>query len=116
MAAAIAGIQPLEFMLRGLGQVNGLILEELKRDKPDAMKIIKLHEKGMGFARDAAPYCHPKFASITHAAQLEGPPLDLRSLNDQQLDVLILRLQRGTRRDADAGVVPEGAAQETGSD
>jgi hypothetical protein len=112
MAAAIAGIEPLEFMLRGLGQVNGLIQEELKQPKPDAMKIIKLHEKGMGFARDAAPYCHPKFASITHTAQLEGPPIDIRSLDDEQLDILILRLQRGSGGDAQPSPLIEGRAEE----
>ena len=112
MAAEIAGIEPLQFMLKGLGFIHAQIVAEGQSEKPNAKTLTKLYETGMGFARDAAPYCHPKLASITHTAQLEGPPIDIRSLDDQQLDVLILRLQRGSGGGAQPSPLIEGRAEE----
>ena len=116
MAAEIAGIEPLQFMLKGLGYIHSRIVMEEQSEKPSARRLERLYDRGMSYARDAAPYCHPKFASITHTAQLEGPPIDIRSLDDQQLDVLILRLQRGSRPAAVDSTVIEGSAEKPGSD
>jgi hypothetical protein len=102
-------------MLRGLGFIYSRILLEEQSERPSTRRLEKLYDRGMGYARDAAPYCHGKFATINHTAQLEGPPLDLRTLNDQQLDILILRLQRGTRPIID-GDGAEVAEEEPGSD
>jgi hypothetical protein len=116
LAARLAGIEPLAFMLKGLGFIHAEIIIEEQSDRPNKNVLTKLYDRGMGYARDAAPYCHGKFATINHTAQLEGPPLDLRSLNDEQLDILILRLQRGTQRPIIDGTVAEGGTQEPGSD
>jgi hypothetical protein len=112
LAARLAGLEPLQFMLKGLGFVHGRIVLEEQSDKPSTRRLERLYDRGMSYARDAAPYCHGKLATINHTAQLEGPPLDLRALNDQQLDILILRLQRGTRRPIIDGAVAEVTEEE----
>ena len=112
MAAEIAGIEPLQFMLKGLGYIRSRIVMEEQSEKPSARRLERLYDRGMSYARDAAPYCHPKFAAITHTAQLEGPPIDIRSLDDEQLDILILRLQRGSGGGAQPSPLIEGRAQE----
>jgi hypothetical protein len=111
LAAKLAGIDPLTFMLKGLGFIhNQIVIEETGEAR--LATLTELYDRGMDYARDAAPYCHGKFATINHTAQLEGPPLDLRALNDQQLDILILRLQRGTRRPIIDGAVAEVTEEE----
>ena len=116
LAARLAGIEPLPFLLRALGYCYSNILIEEAREKPSTRRLDRLYDRGVGYARDAAPYCHGKLATITNVAQLEGPPLDLRTLNDQQLDILILRLQRGTRRPIIDGAVAEVTEEEPRSD
>jgi hypothetical protein len=105
-------IEPLQFMLKGLGFIYAQIVAEEQSEKPSTRRLTRLYDRGMGYARDAAPFCHAKFVSINHTEQLEGPPIDIQSLDDQQLDILILRLQRGIREGAQLPPVIEGRAQE----
>jgi hypothetical protein len=73
--AAAAGVTPLEVMLEAMNKCRA------------AGDI----EKAAGFAKDAAPYMHPRLAAVEHSGADGGPfeaKVDVRSLTDEQLVAL----------------------------
>ena len=65
--AARKGLMPLEVMLKAMG-------EHYKKQEWDAASAI---------AKDAAPYMHPKLASIEHGGAPDGRPIEFRDVTDE---------------------------------
>lgn len=88
-----AGITPRDFLIAGLAfHYKQVRTEQRKGAKADAHKIADAFAAGREFAKDAAPYCHAKLASIEHSGREGGPPIKVESLTDAQLDILIERI------------------------
>lgn len=73
LAIQLAGVEPKAFLLKGLAYCEAQINAELAKPKPDRDKIAKAFAVGQGFAKDAAPYCHSRLASIEHSGPEGGP-------------------------------------------
>jgi hypothetical protein len=98
LAMEKSGVLPLEVLLEGMDLHRTIALTELEKgDAADVEKVVRFHNLAKEYAQAAAPYCHPRLASITHAGEADGPPIKIESLNDTQLDILIVRLTGQTR-------------------
>lgn len=66
-AREVAGIEPRDFLLRGLRFYNEKIDDELaKGEKADRAEIDRCYAIGREYAKDAAPYVHPKLQAMPH--------------------------------------------------
>jgi hypothetical protein len=83
--AAGEGALPLEVMLRAMR--HHLSPGHLDLDKAAA------------FAKDAAPYVHPKLAAVQLTGK-GGGPLEFASMTDADLDTRIAELERAVREGA----------------
>lgn len=73
LAIELAGIEPKAFLLNGMSFYQGQINAELAKARPDHDKVAKAYNAGKEFAKDAAPYCHARLASIEHSGPDGGP-------------------------------------------
>ena len=91
LAIRIAGIEPKQFLLNGMGYYQAQIEAELaKGGKADGDKIAASFTAGRDFAKDAAPYCHSRLGSIEHSGPNKGPisVVDLTKASDDQIRAL----------------------------
>ena len=73
-AIAAAGITPKQYLLNGLGHYQGIITAEMaKGTKADQGKIAAAYAAGKEFAKDVAPYVHPRLAAMELAGKDGGP-------------------------------------------
>ena len=73
-AIEIAGIEPKEFLLNGMAFYQQQIANELaKGDFADPKAIAAAYAAGREYAKDAAPYCHARLASMEMAGKAGGP-------------------------------------------
>lgn len=70
--AATSGLTPLEVMLRAMS-------EHVKEKRWDQAAV---------FAKDAAPYMHPRLAAVEHTGR-DGGPIEFRDLSSLDDDELI---------------------------
>lgn len=62
-AVAAAGITPKQYLLNGLNHYQGIITaERAKGAKADQTTIAAAYAAGKEFAKDVAPYVHPRLA------------------------------------------------------
>ena len=66
--AKLGGIMPLDVMLAAMRAAWAVALKE-----PDEMKRLELMRVAHGLAAAAAPYCHPKLASVQHSGSQASP-------------------------------------------
>jgi hypothetical protein len=70
---AAEGQTPLEFLLAGYRYQDAIIQQELRKTRPNKKTILQAYQNGREFAVAAAPFCHPKLASITHKGDNNAP-------------------------------------------
>jgi hypothetical protein len=85
--AAADGAQPLEIMLRNMRFADRKALElqaqiELRGSatQEELKEILALQATAQTFARDAAPYCHPRLAAVEQRDELA---IDFDHVRDQ---------------------------------
>jgi hypothetical protein len=107
LAIRIAGIEPKQFLLNGMGFYQAQIEAELaKGSKADTAKLAAAFAAGKDFAKDAAPYCHARLAAIEHMGK-GGGPIEYSDVRD--------RLARLIAREAAAGVAGSDTTESDGS-
>jgi hypothetical protein len=117
LAVAVAGITPMDFLLEGLAFHAKLIRhEQAKGAAADDAVIAAAYAAGREYAKDAAPYCHAKLASIEHngpgGGAIEVTAVDAR----ERLAALIAaaaRVEMGTVIDGRAVRLPAPAERDT---
>lgn len=81
-AIAAAGVTPLQYLLQGLGYWHEQIRIELaKGADASEERLAAAFAADKEFARDAAPYCHSRLASVDHSGRVD---LDLTRLTEEQ--------------------------------
>lgn len=71
VSLAANGITPLEVMLMALRYHTDLAVAELaKGDQADHKVIVSELAQASGFAKDAAPYMHPRLNAVDHSGGL----------------------------------------------
>ena len=77
LAIRIAGIEPKQFLLNGLGFYQGLIEAEIEKGADaDLTALREAFTAGREFAKDAAPYCHSRMPQLTELTGLGGGPIE----------------------------------------
>lgn len=73
--AAEDGITPLEFMMRELRLISAKLDEERAKAQQNSETISFLVKEGREFAKDAAPFIHPRLQAMTLAGDDKKPPV-----------------------------------------
>lgn len=95
LAIAVAGIEPKDFLLNGLAFYNKKIQEELAKGASGSVaEVVLAYGAGKEFAKDAAPYCHPRLAAVEHSGPGKGP-IELKDVSDaDRVRAMVLLLSK----------------------
>lgn len=70
---ASTGATPLDVLIRGMRFHDDLGKRALEQDPPDKKAASSAFKEAREFARDAAPFVHPKLAAVEHKGEGGGP-------------------------------------------
>jgi len=100
--AAESGPMPTDVMLDAMRHHYTLVLEERQKSRPDRKLVAAELALAHGYARDAAPYYHPKLATLHSNVNLTG------RLTLEQLIIASMPQMLGANEDGPDGPIIEG--------
>ena len=106
-----SGITPLEVIITAMRDETDIQMAKAKKDREWG--------KAAGYARDAAPYCHPRLSAVAHTgagdSSIETEPVSMLELARRSAFLLVMADREKEAKELEARTIPGEAVNLTPS-